>query len=381
MHTDNQPAADEILRSERLQNLLMEQILAEGGVSFEHYMETALYHPDWGYYTAGAEIFGPQGDFVTAPTMTPFFGRCLAVQLAEVITPHPDWRLLEFGAGSGALAVEVLSALEQFDALPAGYDIVERSPELCRQQRELLTHRLPHLIERVRWLQAPPYPYRGVVIANELLDALPVERVIKTETGWSRIVVTVDGAKLQLTSQPLHDSSLTERFAGMDLPDGYHTEVNPAAEKWLGSLAEVIEEGLVLLIDYGYGRAEYYHPQRREGTFLCYFRHTAADDPLRYPGLQDMTAHVDFTALAEAAHSAGMEVAGFTTQAKFLINCGILEQLAEISEGAGYVELLAPVKQLLLPGGMGEVFKVMALTRDYSAPLRGLATGDLRHTL
>ena len=376
------PSAEELKQSATLQEIIGERISAAGGsLAFEQFMELSLYHPEFGYYMSKSEKFGAAGDFVTAPGMTPLFGQCIAAQIAEVLAERPDMRVLEYGAGNGQLAVAILAELERLGALPAGYDIVERSGWLREHQRTLLAAQHPHFFDRINWLPASPTGYRGVVIANELLDAFPVKRLIKAASGFEQMVVTCPSDLLELSAQPFEDELVNGRLAHRDLPIGYSTEINPAAEAWVESLAEVLDEGLVLLVDYGYCREEYYHLQRRQGTFLCYFRHIAADDPLRFPGLQDMTAHIDFTAMAEAASRAGLEVTGFTTQTNFLINCGILEQLAELAGEDSYVDSLAPVKQLLLPGGMGEVFKVLALTKGYSTPLLGLSSRDISHTL
>ncbi|RLA07033.1 MAG: class I SAM-dependent methyltransferase [Gammaproteobacteria bacterium] len=382
MRHNSQLSVEEIKQTEALHKVIVDEILVAGGtLAFDRFMELALYRPELGYYMSGTEQFGVEGDFVTAPGLTPFFGRCVAVQLADLLTDRPDMRVLEYGAGNGQLAVAVLAELERLGCLPAGYDIVERSALLRGRQRQLLEAQLPHLLERVHWLEGSPSGFCGIIIANELLDALPVQRLIKSPTGFDQVVVKQDGDALVLTAQPLSDPRVNKRLGHLGLAEGYLTEINFAAETWVESLANVLDEGLVLLVDYGYCRDEYYHPQRNQGTFLCYFRHTAADDPVRFPGLQDMTAHIDFTAMAEAASRGGLQVSGFTTQANFLISCGILDQLADRADDDNYIETLAPVKQLLLPGGMGEVFKVLALTRGYAQPLRGMATRDIRHTL
>jgi SAM-dependent MidA family methyltransferase len=382
MHNEISLTATEAARSAALLTEIKEEIhRAEGQLGFDRFMELALYLPELGYYASTAEKFGPEGDFITAPLLTPVFGVSVAAQVAELLAQQPEMRVLEYGAGTGQLAVVVLTELERLDCLPAGYDIVERSAGLRLRQQQLIREQIPALAERVNWLDESPRGYRGVVIANELLDAMPVKRLVNSSTGFREQVVGWNGDELVMADRPLGSPEVERRLAAFELPVGYQTEINCSAEAWVESLGEVLDEGLVLIVDYGYSRAEYYHPQRDQGTFLCYFRHRAADDPLRLPGLQDMTAHVDFTAMAEAADRSGLTVAGFTTQANFLISCGALEQLADRVADADYVDLLAPVKQLLLPGGMGEVFKVLALTKNYPLPLRGMATRDIRHTL
>lgn len=382
MHNEISLTATEAARSAALLTEIKEEIhRANGQLGFDRFMELSLYLPELGYYASTAEKFGREGDFITAPLLTPVFGVSIAAQVAELLAQQPEMRVLEYGAGTGQLAVGVLTELERLDCLPVGYDIVERSAGLRLRQQQIIREQIPTLAERVNWLDESPRGYRGVVIANELLDAMPVKRLVNSSTGFREQVVGLNGDELMMADRPLGSPEVERRLAAFELGDGYQTEINCSAEAWVESLGDVLDEGLVLIVDYGYSRAEYYHPQRDQGTFLCYFRHRAADDPLRLPGLQDMTAHVDFTAMAEAADRSGLTVAGFTTQANFLISCGVLEQLAARVADADYVDLLAPVKQLLLPGGMGEVFKVLALTKNYPLPLRGMATRDIRHTL
>jgi SAM-dependent MidA family methyltransferase len=382
MHNQNSLTATEAARCAALLTEIREEIhRVDGQLGFDRFMEFALYLPELGYYASIAEKFGPEGDFTTAPLLTPVFGISIAAQLAEVLAQQPDMGVLEYGAGTGQLAIAVLTELDRLDCLPTSYDIVERSASLRLRQQQLIREQIPVLAERVNWLDESPSGYRGVVVANELLDAMPVKRLVNSSEGFRERVVELNGDELTMVDGPLCPPEVERRLAVFELANGYQTEINCSAEAWIESLGGVLEEGLVLIVDYGYSRAEYYHPQRDQGTFLCYFRHRAVDDPLRLPGLQDMTAHVDFTAMAEAADRAGLAVAGFTTQANFLISCGVLDQLATRVADADYVDLLAPVKQLLLPGGMGEVFKVLALTKNYPSPLRGMATRDIRHTL
>ena len=369
-------------RTDALTRLIAAQIgVDESALGFERFMELALYHPDHGYYMSSAEKFGADGDFITAPGLTSLFGGSIGNQVGQLLDANPGFGVLEYGAGAGQLAVAILRQLEALDSLPDRYEIIEISPLLRRRQQALFAVEIPHLLPMIGWLEQCPEDYRGVILANELLDAMPVMRFIKADQGYGELVVDRQGKALILDQRPLTDGRLEDRFDPLALEAGYCSEVNFAAEAWVAELAGRLAHGAVLLIDYGYSRAEFYHPERQQGTFLCYFRHRGADDPLKYPGLQDMTAHVDFTAMAEAADGAGLDVSGFSTQANFLLSCGLLEQLELLSGSDDYLDALGPVKQLLLPGGMGETFKVLALTKGIEHSLCGFSTRDIRHTL
>lgn len=377
------PAARAI--SERLSAHIREAIAESGGrLPFERFMELALYAPGLGYYVTGAYKFGPGGDFITAPEVSPLFGRCLAAQCAEALERLDGGDILEFGAGSGALAAELLAELERRNALPGRYCILEPSPELRERQRARLAERLPHLIARCDWLERLPQGLRGVVIANEVLDAMPVQRFRIGEQGEiEEIFVIAHGEGFAEVSAPPQSPGLTEavralQAAGLACAPGYSSERNPHLAPWMRALAESLDAALVLLIDYGQPRAVYYHPERAMGTLMCHARHQAHGDPYRNPGLQDITAHVDFSAVAEAAEAAGLRLAGFTTQAHFLIGCGIDALLAEHPDA---LELSLGAKQLLLPTAMGEAFKVLGLERRLDGPWRGFSVRDLRDAL
>lgn len=370
--------------SARLEAHIRDAIAAAGGrVGFDVYMRMALYEPQLGYYVNGLRKFGPGGDFTTAPERSPLFARALARQVAQVLRAVPGGEVLEFGPGSGALAAELLAELDALGCAPARYRLLELSADLQQRQREVIAARVPHLMERLVWLTQLPERFSGVAIANEVLDAMPVRRFCVLEGGPAELCVAATPDGLALVQAPPPDTRLTSRIAGLDLPVGYTSEVNFAAEAWVRSVCERLEAGLLMLIDYGYARAEYYHPQRVTGTLRCHYRQQAHDDALRWPGLQDITAHVDCTAMAEAATDAGAAVAGFCTQAQFLINCG-LPQLLEAVDPASpdYLDLALQARQLLLPQAMGEAFKVLGLARGLgeTAPL-GFAPGDRRHRL
>ncbi|MFO1204477.1 MAG: class I SAM-dependent methyltransferase [Burkholderiales bacterium] len=377
-----EPDASARVHSERVTAAIRHEIDAAGGwISFARYMELALYAPGLGYYAAGAAKFGTAGDFVTAPEVSPLFARTLARQAAQVVTATGG-SILELGAGSGRLAADLLRALQALDALPERYAILEVSADLKARQREHLAATVPEFLPRVAWLTALPTRWRGLVLANEVLDALPVHLIVNHEGVWrERGVTWVDGFRWE--DAALASSDLVAVTAHLPGDPGYCTEISLAAPRLVASLADLLEAGTLLLIDYGFGRREYYHPQRATGTLMCHYRHHAHDDPFFLPGLQDITAHVEFTAVAEAAIDHGLALQGYTSQARFLLNCGITEllQVTPPENAAAYLPLAAGVQKLLAPSEMGELFKVMALGRGLDAPLIGFAAGDLSRLL
>lgn len=383
------PDAEAAARSARLESLIRGHITREGPISLARYMELALYEPGLGYYVAGAPPFGSGGDFVTAPELTPLFARTVGLACAEVLAQMGGGELLEVGAGSGAMAADLLLELERREALPARYGILELSPVLRRRQRETIERRVPRLLPRVVWMEEPPAVLEGVVVANELLDAMPVHRVRVARDGVEELCVS-DGAKgLEWCSGPPSSKGLQEVLGALarapldPLPPGYTTEVGLAQPSWIRTMGERLGRGMLLLLDYGYGRRELYHPERFEGTLACHYRQRRHHDPLILPGLQDITAHVDFTAVAEAGAEVGLQVLGYTTQGHFLVAAGLLDLLAETppEPDAGYLAQAEAVKQLLLPGEMGESVKVMGLGRGLGAPLKGFGGVDLRSRL
>ncbi len=374
------PAPEALEHSRRLAARIRDEVYAAGGaLPFARYMELALYAPGLGYYSAGARKFGAAGDFITAPELSPLFSRCLARQCAEVLEGLGG-SLLELGAGSGVMAADLLLALAERRCLPDEYLILEVSADLKARQRETLAARVPALLSRVRWLHALPESFRGVILGNELLDALPVERFRKTETGYERQCVAEEGAGFAWTSRPA-DAALVSALRMLEgtlaapLAPGYVSEFCTGLVPLIRSLAALLEKGALLLLDYGYPRAAYYHPERSMGTLMCHYRQRAHGDPFLYPGLQDITAHVDFTAVAEAATEAGLELAGYTTQAHFLMALGIAAYADEGMEPARQVKLLT------LPEEMGERFKAIAFAKGLSQELRGFMLRDLSHTL
>ena len=365
---------------------IVERIRDRGGaISFAEFMHHALYAPGLGYYVAGNTRFGADGDFVTAPEVSSLFGRVIARQIAPVLTGMSDAHILEFGAGSGKLAADVLAKLAELDALPKSYRILEVSPDLVERQRELLEARVPELMDRVEWLADLPRGHRGVVLANEVLDALPAERFMRRPYGVLQVGVALEDERFVFVERPAPDYlvdavGVLETELGAALPDRYESEISPAAGHWIRELAGAMDEGLVLLFDYGLPAREYYAPDRRGGWLRCHFRHRAHDDPLVLPGIQDITAWVDFTAIASAAVDAGFSVTGYSAQAEFLLGGGLADEMTV----AGPEEALAlsrEIKLLTLPGEMGEHFKVLGLHVGDIGQTDLFAMGDRTHRL
>ena len=378
------PDAGERAHVERMHALLRAEVEAGGGaIPFSRYMELALHAPGLGYYRAGWRTFGAGGDFVTAPETSPLFARAVARQVEQAMTSIGAREVIEIGAGSGTMAAQMLA-----DLAPGGgvrYRILEPSGALAARQRETIAARAPDALARVCWLDAlPESGFRGVVLANEVLDALPVERFEVSANGTLEHCVGFRDGRPVWRSRPAGSrlarevESLQDEIGHRFAP-GYVSEIGPARCAWAASIAERVERGLVLLMDYGFPRRELYHPDRRDGTLRCHFRHRRHDDPLVLCGLQDITAHVDFTAIARGC---GLDVAGFTTQGEFLLGCGLLDLVAGLDPGSReFVRLTAQIKRLALPGEMGEAIKVMALTRGIDAPLIGFSGRDHRARL
>lgn len=373
--------------SRRLEGLIRVEIAAAGGLlPFDRFMELALYAPGLGYYVAGSVKLGSGGDFVTAPEISPLFGACVAAQCAEALGRLGGGDILELGPGSGALAVQVLSGLETLDSLPGRYWMLEPSPDLRERQGRAIGEALPDLADRCQWLDGLPVAFRGVVLANEVLDAMPVHRFRVDDLGAIEecFVCERDGelgdAWGPVCSPVLGEAIAALQAAGLARSSGYASEVNLRLGPWLEALGASLAAGLVLLIDYGYPQSAYYQADRTMGTLLCHWRHQAHPDPYRHVGLQDITAHVDFSAAARAGLGAGLDLAGFTTQGHFLIGCGI-DHLMQGGTGAPDLDLILGAKQLLLPTAMGERFKVLGLSRGLAGPWCGFSVRDLADRL
>ena len=381
--------------SHAVKELIHAELAAAGGwISFAQYMRLALYAPGMGYYSGGAAKFGQEGDFVTAPEISSLFGRALARQAAQVLELTDDGGdILEFGAGSGKLALDLLLELERLGNLPGRYFILEVSAELRQRQRQLLEKYAPHLLLLVVWLERLPARFNGLILANEVLDAMPVHLVAWRDADLFERGVTSsvsNGDEFGWNECPLREGELFEAARALtpwiesgsgDISGGvseYVSEINLAAWGFMASLAKILQQGAIVLIDYGFGRGEYYHPQRNCGTLMCHYRHHAHDNPFYLPGLQDITSHVDFSAVAEAATNAGLELLGYTTQAYFLINCGITESLAQTpaENVKEYLPLANQLQKLVSPAEMGELFKAIAFGKNISQPLIGFTSGD-----
>ncbi len=374
--------------SEELRDRIRCSIRAQGPMRFSRYMEMALYEPGLGYYSAGLQKFGAGGDFITAPELGNVFARCLATQIEQIAHELDDYCIVEVGAGSGRLAAELLAALAG-TAPPHRYLILEPSADLRAVQRETLQQEQPEWIDRVQWLDEPPTAkWQGVLIANEVLDALPVERFCIASGVVQQIEVSLNGENLcwshGIASEALQ-SAVTRALGTRlkELTEGYTSEISLMMTPWLRGLCAGLDRGCALFIDYGYPRHEFYSAERNMGTLICHYRHRAHNEPFIFPGLQDISAFVDFTALAEAAGACGLECAGYTSQAMFLLSCG-LDSIAAGLEGLAGRERLeraSEIRQLTLPGAMGEKFQVMALSRGIDVDLRGFELLDLRHRL
>lgn len=408
----------------RMHDYLVEQIAAAGGwLSFETFMDSALYAPGLGYYSAGAQKLGAGGDFTTAPELSSLFGACVARQCAEILEALGGGSILEIGAGSGRLAEDVLRRLHTLERLPDAYWILEVSGDLRERQRRRLAQSLPDLIDRVHWLDGPPeHPFDGVMLANEVLDALPVTRFRWSAAGPEELGVVIAGqtpgaaagdsvgtaagaggggagggarvsaygpelARFAWQGRPARsavaDACRRLNVAGGGWDEGYVSEYCPRLAAWSQSVTRALRSGAALWFDYGLPRSQYYLPERHDGTLLCHFQHRAQADPFLYPGLQDITAWVDFTALAEASREAGFALGGFTTQSYFLAGLKVDQEMQVMAadDANRFARLANEARQLMLPGEMGERFKAMAWLRGLDLPLSGFALQDLRHTL
>jgi len=380
-------SAAEARHSERLLALIGEEVRAGGGwLPFERYMELALYAPGLGYYSAGAHKLGAGGDFVTAPEVSDLFGRCVARQCAPLLQASGG-DILELGAGTGRMAASILSELAALGALPRRYQILEVSADLAERQRVRLAGLPPELCGRIEWLSALPEPgFAGVMLANEVADALPCRRFVVRGAAVHELGVSLAEGGFAETEGPpapalAHECARLFAGLGASPPEGYVSEVCLRADAWIASLAAALGQGALLVFDYGLPRRHYYHPQRATGTLRCHFRQRVHDDPYLNVGLQDITAWVDFTRLAESADAAGLAVEGFSSQAAFLLGLGIESLVAAAGTELERVRLAGESRRLVMPEEMGEAFKVIALTRGAALPLPGFALQDLRHLL
>lgn len=389
------PSAESQQYSQQLCDLIQKKILASGNwISFADFMQLALYTPTLGYYSGGSQKFSHVnkggGDFVTAPQMTPLFAQSLARQVGQVVS-LTQGNVLELGAGTGLLAADLLLALKSIEQLPKQYYILEVSSHLRSVQQETIQAALPDdLLDKVVWLDTLPEDFIGIILGNEVLDAIPVHLLVKKNDAWYErgVASQYDGDNgFKWQDYPLQDTALSTFIEASKLPNDYLTEVCPAASGLIHSLALALKAGAILMLDYGFSAQEYYHAQRHEGTLMCHYQHYAHGNPFINLGLQDITAHVNFTAIAEAGLAQGLSLHGYCNQAQFLINCGILDLLTNVSpdETAIYMPMAAAVQKLLSPAEMGELFKVISFTKGMEESddclLLGFVNGDKSHTL
>ncbi len=386
MHHLPTPHPETLALSEKLIKHI-KQIMEEAGgmISFAEFMDLALYAPNLGYYSAGVRKLGEQGDFITAPEISPLFSKCLARQCQQILSNLEDAVILEFGAGSGIMAADILLELESLNQLPSQYLILEISADLKQQQQITLAKKVPHLLERIQWLDSlPQQALKGIILANEVLDAMPIHRFKINENSISEFYVTISEKNNEpfawkkvpvQVNNPLH---IAINNLELDFPNDYVSEINLTSTAWIKSVADILEAGVILLIDYGFPSREYYHVQRNQGTLMCHYRHHSHGNPLILAGVQDITAHVDFTAIANAALEAQLEVAAYSNQTNFLLACGLTDLLSQIdfNNTKNYLQASQQVKKLILPHEMGELFKVMALTRQIDLDLLGFSQDD-----
>lgn len=362
------PSADALQVSRELQSRIRQIILANGGwIPFSHYMELALYTPGLGYYTGGAVKLGKDGDFTTAPEISSLFGATLAQFAGELLGGSP-LSLLEFGAGTGKLALDLMSAASRAGVPVVSYQIVELSGELRERQQRALAE-----FPQVAWLEAPPASFTGLVVANEVLDAMPVPLLVKHEGAWFERGVSMDQQRLMFADRPCPPDFAEQIPEAAMLPDGYQTEIHPQQAGFVRMLADMLQAGdggAVLLVDYGFPAAEYYLSQRSGGTLMCHYRHHAHADPLYLPGLQDITSHVDFSALTRAGLGAGLEVGFYMSQAAFLITAGLpsLINPQNAAMPSEWLPISNAIQKLTSPAEMGELFKVLLLTDRLAVP-------------
>jgi SAM-dependent MidA family methyltransferase len=382
------PEPDALSRahSERVHaELLVRVAQQDSWIRFEDFMDFVLYAPGLGYYSAGSSKFGAAGDFVTAPEISPLFGRCMGRACAEVLESLGGGALIEVGAGTGRLLVDVLQELQRLDSLPDSVYVIEVSGDLRERQQVLVHAELgPQLAGSITWLdRLPEKPLSGFLLANEVLDALPVCRFRREPQGVRELGYTVSDGRLVACDRPA-GPRLAKAVAGIEsdlaqgLPQGFESEICLRLPAWVSAMEAWFETGVALFADYGMSRREYYAPDRRGGTLMCHFRHHAHDDPLRWTGIQDLTAWVDFSLLAASAVDAGFAVSGYTSQAGFLVAAGILSDLENEPPGTGAVNA---ARTLLMPGEMGERVRVMGLSRGNVARPGGFDARDLRYSL
>jgi SAM-dependent MidA family methyltransferase len=379
------PSRDALQHSlQLLAHIFSEMKRHNGKISFAEYMGFALYTPGLGYYSGGMQKFGVRGDFVTAPELSALFSKCLASQCQEILENLRGGDILEIGAGSGQMAVDILLTLTKANALPNYYYILELSADLKKRQQEKIAALCPAFFDRVVWLESlPAFDFKGIILANEVLDAMPVHQFQIYQSILHEVEVTAQDDKLQYQISPTNNPRLLAHYHSRTWPTEYTSEINLHLKPWIMSLSDILKSGVILIIDYGFPQHEYYHSQRSMGTLMCHYKHYAHHDPFLYPGLQDITAHVDFTAIAEAASDVALDVLGYTSQAAFLFDTGLMT-LAREYDASTDKEIIVrnhAIQTLTSPAEMGELFKVIALGRNFEETLMGFKLMDRRYTL
>ncbi len=386
------PSKSALQHSQNVQQAIRSKIQnSDNWISFSEYMKLVLYAPGLGYYSGGTTKFGTSGDFVTAPEISALFAQTLARQVEQILDLLNNKDILEFGAGSGKLALDLLLELEKLKCLPRKYFILELSADLRQRQQALFQNKAPHLIPLLQWLDELPTQFSGFVFANEVLDAMPVHLVTWQDEKILERGVTWLNDKFTWQEQPLLAGQLFEiarELISQNDTKGfkshsYTSEISLTARQFIRSMEDVLQHGVVILIDYGFGRNEYYHPQRNQGTLMCHYRHHSHDDPFYLPGLQDITSHVDFSAVFQSMESTRLNLFGYTTQAHFLVNCGITNIVTQIpaEQISKYLPLSNQLQKLTSPAEMGELFKVIAFGKNINKPLVGFTCGDKSHLL
>ncbi len=384
------PSNEALKHQQHLLEHLHERFLKQGPLSFADFMNQALYAPGLGYYSAGSQKFGVDGDFVTAPEISSLFSQCLGAQCAQIFnTLEKGACILELGAGSGRMAADIITYLKATDKLPQQYFILEVSADLKQRQQRHLQIQCPDYFEKIIWLnKLPEKPFAGIILGNEVIDAMPVHlfQIGDDQEVLEGLVELIDDKWQCVFRTPITDG-LSEAVLALQenlrppMEPGFTSEINLSLNSWIGSLSSSLAKGVMLFIDYGFPRHEYYHPSRSMGTLMCHYRHHAHADPLVYIGLQDITTHVDFTALGYAAINNSLHVSGFTNQAAFLLANGLLSLAEEMNTSQQQILISQQIQQLTQPHEMGELFKVMALTKQFDEPLQGFALRDQRHRL
>jgi len=370
---------NELRLSERLKTKIIQSIVAAGGwISFNRFMEFALYDADFGYYSGSLRKFGEEGDFVTASEISSFFAKALCIQFKEIFQSL-DKNIIEIGAGSGKFALEVIQSLEADSESINHYFILEISQSLRKQQYDLLIEQLPsNLFNKVQWINEIPKKYEGIIFCNELLDAFPIDLIKKTLGNYFQKGVGVENSEFIWKDKLIDDLSVYDQVNLESLPDNYLIEHSIHIKNWINQINQSFSKGILLIIDYGFNDKEYFHDQRAQGTLMCHFKHYAHDNPLIHLGIQDITSHINFSFVARETSKLGLHVKGFISQANFLINCGILDLLEKVNieDRALYMKSVSEIQKLLSPAEMGDLFKVMAIEKNIDIDFIGLKNNN-----